>query len=113
MNGENWEKEILQSPILTAVDFWEKGCPWCNRFNQIYEKVASEYANKVKFAKLNIKESTENQEIALKYGIVGKPTLLFILKGKVLEKVIGIKTEGRLKKVLNDILEKQNTQILT
>ncbi len=103
VNAKNWEKEVLQSQILTAVDFWEKGCPWCNRFNQIFEEAASEYTDKIKFAKLNIKESMENQQIAFKYDIIGKPTVIFFYRGKILKKVLGIKTRGRLKKVFNDV----------
>lgn len=106
VNATNWDKEVIQSQALTAVDFWEKGCSWCLKFDAIYREVAEEYKEKLKFTKLNVRESMDNHEIAIKYRVAGKPTLLFFYKGKVLWEVIGIKTKGRLRKAINDALDK-------
>ncbi len=106
VNENNWEREVLQSNILTAVDFWDDHCSWCLKFNSLYETAMSEYEGKIKFTKLNMKENPGNKRIATKYDIVGKPTLKFFLNGHVVGEAIGVKTQGRLKKVLNNILEK-------
>ncbi|MCW3975838.1 MAG: thioredoxin domain-containing protein [Candidatus Bathyarchaeota archaeon] len=111
VNATNWDKEVLQSLVLTAVDFWEKGCYWCLKFDTIFKEVAEEYNEKLKFKKLNVRESIDNHAIAVRYGVVGKPALLFFYKGKVLGEVIGIKTKGRLRKTINDILDK-NKELL-
>jgi thioredoxin 1 len=106
LNEMIWEREVLRSKILTAVDFWDDYCSWCLRFNSIYEDTMPNYKGKIKFTKLNMKENPGNRRIAAKYNIIGKPTLKFFLNGQVVGEVIGIKTKGRLKKILNDILEK-------
>ena len=54
VNAGSWEQEVLQSDVLTVVDFWHSQCPWCIRLEPIYNETAEEYKGKVKFAKLNI-----------------------------------------------------------
>ncbi|MCP8316338.1 MAG: hypothetical protein H3Z51_05690 [archaeon] len=51
----------------------------CKKFGPIYNEVSEEYKDKVKFAKFNILESYENQNIAIKYDIIANPTLIFFL----------------------------------
>ena len=53
VNANNWEQEVLQSDILTVVDFWHDRCPWCLRLNPIIDEVAKEYEGKIQFVKLN------------------------------------------------------------
>jgi len=33
LNWENWNDEVLRSPILTLVYFWHERCPWYQRFS--------------------------------------------------------------------------------
>ena len=51
IKGDSWEKEVVQSEILTIVDFWHNKCPWCLKLNPILEEVAKEYKAKIKFVK--------------------------------------------------------------
>jgi thioredoxin 1 len=106
VNAENWDKEILQSNTLVVVDFWHERCPWCLRLNPIYSEVSKEYADRVKFAKLNVLESLENQKIATKYGIMGTPTLVFFCEGRPVETVAGFLPKERLKRLIDDVIAK-------
>jgi len=73
VSADDWEREILKSDTLVLVDFWHERCPWCKRLEPIYKEGAKECEDKVKFAKLNVLESQENRDIAVKYGIMGTP----------------------------------------
>ena len=84
LNADNWETEILQHNALVVVDFWHERCLWCLQLNSIFDNVSEKY-NKVKFAKLNILASSDNRQIAVKYGIMGTPTLVFFCKGRPVE----------------------------
>ncbi len=106
VNADNWEKEILQSDTLVVVDFWHKQCPWCLRLNPIYSEVSEEYKNKVKFAKLNVLATHENQQIAVKYGIMGTPTLVFFCDGRSVETVTGFRPKEALKQLVDDVIGK-------
>ena len=106
VNADSWEKEILQSDTLVIVDFWHEQCIWCKRLDPIYNKVSEEYKNKVKFAKLNVLVSHENQRVAAKYGIMGTPTLVFFCDGRPVESVAGFQPKDRLKQLVDDVINK-------
>jgi len=111
VDADTWEREILRSETLVVVDFWHEKCPWCKRLDPIYSEVSEEYKNKVKFAKLNVLKSHENQHIALKYGIMGTPTLIFFCDGRPIEAVAGFQPKERLKQLVDDMIDKHREGI--
>jgi len=119
VNADNWEQEVLQSDMLTVVDFWHNRCPWCIRLDPIINEVAEEYKDKIKFVKLNVLEDPGNREIAIHHGIMSTPTLMFFCKGRPGGQAVGFMPKERLKKILEDMLErhtdciKQSTELKT
>jgi len=119
VNAVNWEREVLRSDILMVVDFWHEHCPWCIRLNPIFDEIAKEYKGKINFAKLNVLENPENREIAIHYGVMGTPTLIFFCKGRPVEGVAGFMPKERLKNILDNMLERhtecigQSTELKT
>ena len=117
VTADDWEKEILQSDTLVLVDFWHERCPWCKRLDPIYSEVAEEHGDKVKFAKLNVLESHENQHIAVEYGVMGTPTLIFFCNGRPIETAVGFQPKERLSQLIDDMIDKhqdcikQSTQL--
>ena len=106
VNADNWEREILQAEGLVLVEFWHQRCPWCKMMEPIYSEVAEEYKAKLKFVKLNILESTENQKLTVKYGVMSTPTLVFFCDERPVETVVGFQPKGRLRQLLDDVIEK-------
>ena len=106
VNASNWEQEVLESDILTIVDFWHNGCPWCLRLNPIFNEVAEEYKDTIKFVKLNVLEDPGNREIAIHNGIMSTPTLVFFCKGRPVGQVMGFLPKESLTKMLDDMLER-------
>jgi thioredoxin 1 len=106
LNSKNWEKEVLKSDILVLVDFWHQRCSWCVILNPIIEEISSEYRDRVKFTKLDVMDSRENQEMAIKYGIMATPTLVFFCDGRPIESVAGFQSKEDLTKLLNEIIMK-------
>ena len=106
VNANNWEQEVLQSDILTVVDFWHDRCPWCLRLNPIIDEVAKEYGDKIKFVKLNVLKVSANREIAIRYGIMSTPTLLFFCEGRPVGQALGFMPKENLKRLLDDMFAK-------
>jgi len=109
LDSANWEKEVLQSKVLTAVDFWHERCPWCLRLNPVIEQVAGEYKGRIKFAKLNVLASPENRRIAIDHGVMGTPTLIFFCAGRSVGQTVGFVPKERLKSVLDEMLQNHKT----
>ncbi len=118
-NAGNWGQEVIQSNMLTIVDFWHNRCPWCLKLNPIFDGVAQEYKGKIKFVKLNVLENPSNREIAIHHGIMSTPTLMFFCQGRPLGQTLGFMPKERLKKMLDDMLERhadcieQSTELKT
>jgi thioredoxin 1 len=70
----------------------------------VFAEVAVEYKDRVKFAAINVLASDENQQLAIKYGIMGTPTLVFFCDGKPVETVAGFQSKDRLKQLVDDVL---------
>ncbi len=96
-----FESEVLKSDIPVLVDFWASWCQPCLRLAPTIEALATEFAGRVKVAKLNV---DENQEVAARFGIRGIPTVMVFKNGKVVANVVGLRPKEDLARVLNDNL---------
>jgi thioredoxin 1 len=89
-DAANWKEEVLDSKELVLVEFWHPQCVFCRALDPVYAELAEEYAGKLKFAKFNVIENAENQELATKYGIMGTPTLKFFCSGRPVQDIVGV-----------------------
>ena len=102
VSDSDFQKEVLESNIPVVVDFWAPWCGPCQIVSPIIEELAGDYAGKVKFAKLNTDES---QEIAVKYGIMGIPTLKIFKDGKEINSMSGAAPKDYLKDFIDKAIE--------
>jgi thioredoxin 1 len=89
----NFETEVLKSADPVLVDYWADWCGPCKMLAPVLDEIASEYAGKVKVAKLNI---DENPGIPPRYGIRGIPTLMLFKGGEVEATKIGAVSKSQL-----------------
>jgi thioredoxin 1 len=101
VNDRTFEKAVLESPLPVVVDFWAPWCGPCRMVAPSLEKIAKEYAGKVRVAKVN---TDENPEWALRYQVSGIPTMLFIAGGKVIHQQVGAVPHDYLKQMVDKFL---------
>ena len=89
------------------VDFWAPGCYSCEKVAPIFEEIAEEYSNRVKFVSVN---TDENDDLATRYNVHGKPTLILFDKGDVISQQIGVPANAKesLTNQIEKILKKNN-----
>jgi len=107
-NAANWGKEILESKELVLVEFWHPQCPYCRVLDPIYAELARDYAGKLRFAKFNVMESQDNQKLAVKYGIMGTPTLKFFCQGRPVQDIVGVLEKEYLRQGIEFAVKKHH-----
>ncbi|MBS3100893.1 thioredoxin [Candidatus Woesearchaeota archaeon] len=103
LTKDTFEGEILKSRLPALVDFWAPWCGPCRVVSPVLEKLSSEYANKLKFAKLNVDDS---QEIAAQHDVRGIPCMIIFSRGKEVDRIIGAYPEAQLRSKIDLILTK-------
>ena len=93
LNKENFEQEILNNKGVSLLDFWATWCGPCQVLNPVLERLADDFAGRVKIGKINI---DENETLAASYGIRAIPALLFLKDGEVVDRVMGAESEDVL-----------------
>ncbi|MBQ9027752.1 MAG: thioredoxin [Lachnospiraceae bacterium] len=82
----NFDAEVLQSDIPVFVDFYADWCGPCKMMSPVIDKLAEEYDGKIKVGKVNV---DENGDLAVKYGIMSIPNMVFFKNGEVADRVVG------------------------
>ncbi|MFW9822726.1 MAG: thioredoxin [Candidatus Thorarchaeota archaeon] len=85
---------------IIIIDFWAVWCGPCMFFAPIFKKLHGEYQRDFIFIKVNV---DENNAVAMKYGITGIPTTLFIKSNEVINKVVGAMNYEGMKKMLEKL----------
>ena len=96
-----FDAEVLKSEIPVLVDFWATWCGPCQMIAPVVDQLATEYAGKVRIAKL---DTDSNQRTAVKYNVRSIPMILFFKGGKVVDQFVG--ADPRIKSILVDKIQK-------
>jgi thioredoxin 1 len=85
--------EIEQHDGLAMVDFWAVWCGPCKIVAPSVEQLASEYAGRLKVAKLDVDQSPQTPA---RFGVRSIPSILFFKNGQHVDTIVGAVPKAQL-----------------
>ena len=86
LNKEGFDKAIAAGGI-TMVDFWASWCGPCRMLAPVIDDLAGKYEGKAVIGKVNV---DDEQALAMQYGVMSIPTVIFFKDGKELDRKVGV-----------------------
>lgn len=93
----DFEAEVLKSDKTVLVDFWAVWCGPCRMLSPVVDQVAEENPD-IKVCKVNV---DEEQQLAIKYGVMSIPTLLVFKGGELVNQSVGVIPKEEVLNLIN------------
>ncbi len=97
----NFEEVVLKASKPVVLDLWAEWCGPCRRIAPYIEEMATEYEGRAIIGKVDV---DENQAIAQRFNVLNIPTVLFLIGGEVVEKIVGAVPKKKLVEALEKLL---------
>ena len=101
LNQDNVD-EALKTKKITVLDFWAEWCGPCKMLGPIIDDLSRENEGKdVTVAKINVEE---NQQLAIKYGVRGIPTVIVFKDGEEQTRKVGVSSKAEFQTIIDGLL---------
>jgi len=100
----NYAQEVLLSPLPVVLDCWAAWCGPCRTVAPSVDRLARTHAGTVKVCKLDV---DANPRTAGVLGVQALPTILYLIGGKVVDRLVGAHPYEALEAKLRQVLTSQ------
>ena len=92
---DGFDKALSQGKLM-MVDFWASWCGPCRMLGPVIEQLDNQYPDVV-VGKVNV---DDEQELAMRYGVMSIPTVIFFKDGKEIDRKVGVMPPEAFEQVL-------------
>ncbi|MEO6888952.1 MAG: thioredoxin domain-containing protein [Ktedonobacteraceae bacterium] len=107
VSDQDFEQQVLNSPLPVIVDFTADWCPPCRVLAPLYARLSDTYQGRLRFAKMDIDENTL---MPARMGIQAAPTLVLFMHGRPVGRVVG-PHPGRLQQSIENLLAEVSIKV--
>ena len=93
VSEDTFQSEVLDSTQPVLVDFTAVWCGPCKMLDPIVKQLAEQWDGRVKVVKLDV---DHNPNLAMQYQVMGVPTLMLFVNGKLSERISGFQPKDRI-----------------
>lgn len=97
VNDKNYEEMIGKGTKPALLDFGATWCGPCKALEPSIVALAQVYGDRVAISKVDVDES---QEVALKFGIMSVPTVVFLKNGKEVHRFVGNQSKEKVENLI-------------
>lgn len=93
LTKDTFDEQVAKSDVPVLVDFWASWCGPCKMIAPVIDKLADEYAGRLKVCKVNV---DEEGVLSAEHMVMSIPTLIFFKDGQIANKLVGVRTYQEL-----------------
>ena len=101
LDSSNFDSVLATKNMPVMVDFWATWCGPCRMVAPVIEQVAEEYEGRAIVGKVDVDECGD---LAMRYGVMSIPTVIFFKDGKEIDRKVGVMPAGAFTQVLDQNL---------
>ncbi|HET9017524.1 MAG TPA: thioredoxin [Thermomicrobiaceae bacterium] len=96
-----FDEVVLKSDLPVMVDFWATWCGPCKAMAPVFEALAEQYRELIRFVKVDVDASPK---LSARYRVQSIPTLAFFWQGQLVDAFAGALPEAELQSVAYEFL---------